>query len=158
MHDLDPSNSTILFSFWTCVKEVNGFAMQSVIWESVAFSMLKMLVRKPQPQVKSTVRIHIVRRAPGDFHAHCKELCGIAPTGWTAPTQRLIVTLNLTSHCFFQLPYCHCLQTCGGWQCKLWPTYPLRWPWRCVHVTLVSLPLMWTPVLIRLGPYFYDLI
>ena len=50
--------------------------MQSVCWGSVAFSMLGELVEMQtfRPHLRGTELESTFSRAPGDFHAHCKQV------------------------------------------------------------------------------------
>ena len=89
MHGLDSGKSVVLFPFSTCIKEVYRL-LQSVVWESVAFSLLGVLVINAEPQAlpqMSGVKSPWYNKTPGDFHAHCEELVyGIAPIEWIATT------------------------------------------------------------------------
>lgn len=89
-----------------CIKEVYGL-LQSVVWESVAFSLLGMLIINAEPQAlpqMSGVKSPWCNKTPGDFHAHGEELMyGTAPIEWIATNSIETNCLNITNHDFFQL-------------------------------------------------------
>lgn len=142
MHGLDSGKSVVLFPFSTCIKEVYGL-LQSVVWESVAFSLLGVLVINAEPQAltqMSGVKCPWCNKKPRWFS------CSLWRTGvWYSPCRlncrhlRLIVTQHHESWLFSTLSHwCNFTNLCHEFPAdSVNPGFSGNLESLCVHLTFV---------------------